>query len=505
MSLYGLFTLVSATLHSLLSVVQRPWTGQDRRVANPDRLTALDAAFLHLEDAGPAHMHVAAVFVFTGEPPAYDDLCDALEARLALVPRYRQKLAPVPLGQGRPTWIDDPHFNIRYHVRHSALPAPGDEAALKRLAGRAFAQRLDRNKPLWEVHLVEGLQGDRFALVSKTHHALVDGISGVDITSVLFSASPDEHPEPAGDAWVPRPEPPAAQRLADALVERATVPYEVVRGVRRATRAPRRALGRVGGLASLLGVARAAPPSPLNVPVGPHRRYTWVDAELATVKATKDALGGTVNDVVLTSVALGLGRFLRGRGHPTRGLVLRAMVPVSVRADEERGALGNRVAAMYAPLPVGEEDPVACFDVVHAAMGGLKESGQAVGAETLTRLGDFAPPTVLSQAARVIGRQRMFNVVVTNVPGPQLPLYLLGRELESIFPVVPLAENTALGIAIMSYNGRLGYGLLGDYDALPDLEDAGAALQSALDDLARAAGVRPGRPRLRTARSRAAR
>jgi diacylglycerol O-acyltransferase / wax synthase len=468
-------------------------------VANPDRLTALDATFLHLEDAGPAHMHVAAVFVFDGEPPAYDDLVEALGARLSLVPRYRQKLAAVPLGQGRPTWVDDPHFNIRYHVRHSALPAPGDDAALRRLAGRLFAQRLDRSKPLWEMHLVEGLEGDRFALVSKTHHALVDGVSGVDITSVLFSLSADEVPAPPQDAepWLPRPEPPPAERLAAALVERATTPAEVARGLRRATRAPRRAMTRAGGLASLLGVATGAPASPLNVPVGPHRRYAWVDADLAAVKATKDGLGGTVNDVVLTSVAVGLGRFLRGRGHDTDGLVLRAMVPVSVRAEEERGALGNRVAAMYAPLPVGEQDVVAAFDAVHGAMAGLKESGQAVGAETLTRLGDFAPPTILSQAARLVNNQRMFNLVVTNVPGPQFPLFLLGRELLSIFPVVPLSANTALGIAIMSYHGRLGYGLLADFDALPDVDDAAACVQSALDDLARAAGVRPGRPRPR--------
>lgn len=468
----------------------------DHRVANPDRLTALDATFLHLEDSGPAHMHVAAIFVFAGDPPSHEELMASLEERLALVPRYRQKLASVPFGQGRPTWVDDPHFNIAYHVRHSALPGPGDDAALKRMAGRFFAQRLDRSKPLWEIHLVEGLSGGRFALVSKTHHALVDGVSGVDITSVLFSLSADERPQPAEEEpWVARPEPPPAERLAEALLERATAPAELARGLRRATRAPRRALDRAGGLAALLGVATGAPPSPLNATVGPHRRYAWVDADLASVKATKDGLGGTVNDVVLTSVALGLGSYLRGKGHDTQGLTLRAMVPVSVRAETERGALGNRVAAMYAPLPVGEEDPVAAFDAVHGAMAGLKESGQAVGAETLTRLGDFAPPTILSQAARLVKAQRMFNLVVTNVPGPQFPLFLLGRRLLNIYPVVPLSANTALGIAIMSYDGRLGFGLLADYDALPDVDDAATALEDGLAALARAAGATVGRPR----------
>jgi WS/DGAT/MGAT family acyltransferase len=246
-----------------------------------------------------------------------------------------------------------------------------------------------------------------------------------------------------------------------------------------------------------------SPPSPLNVRIGPHRRYAWVDADLAQFKAVKDTLGGTLNDVVLAAVALGLGRWLRGRGHSTEDLVLKAMVPVSVRADAQRGALGNRVAAMYAPLPVGIEDPRAVFDIVSRGMKGLKESGQAVGAQALVQLADFAPPTILSQAARLQPRQRFFNLVVTNVPGPQAPLYLLGRELTAFYPVVPLARHQALGIAVMSYNGRLGFGLLGDYDALPDLAAVKAALEAAIADLARAAGAHraPARRRGRAART----
>jgi len=462
---------------------------------NPDRLTALDSAFLHIEDTGPAHMHVASVMVFEGDPPPYDDLRAGLESRLHLVPRYRQRLARVPLGQGRPVWVDDPHFNLRYHLRHSALPRPGSEEQLKRLAGRVFSQQLDRRRPLWEIWLVEGLKGDRFALVAKTHHALVDGVSGVDITTVLFDLGPEpaSMPEPDGP-WYPRPAPSRAQLVADALVERLTVPGEAARGLRALTRAPRRALAQAAENAGAVGSAlwtalRPAPPSPLNVPIGPHRRYTWVDADLAQFKAIKDELGGTVNDVVLTAVALALGRWLRRHGHPTDGLVLRALVPVSVRADVERGALGNRVAAMYAPLPVGIEDPEEAYRRVHEAMVGLKESGQAVGAQVITQLGDFAPPTILSQAARLQARQRWFNLVVTNVPGPQFPLYVQGRRLLRLYPVVPLSLNQALGIAIMSYDGTLGFGLLGDYDALPDLEDVADDLRRAIRALAREAGV----------------
>jgi WS/DGAT/MGAT family acyltransferase len=492
----------------LWDVVATALEGKNRPMANRDRLTGLDAAFLDLE-AGGAHMHVAGILVFDGDAPAYDDLLHAIETRLHLVPRYRRKLAYVPFGQGRPEWVDDPHFNLRYHVRHSALPAPGGDGELERIAGRLFALPLDRGKPLWELNLVEGLAAGpdaepRFAIISKTHHALVDGVSGVDITSVLFDASPEPEPAGGGDGarpdrpWVPRPEPTSSQLLARALIERATVPGEGLRALRDATRAPLRAAERAAE--SLVGLGamawaglRPAPPSPLNVPIGPHRRYTWVDADLEELKAIKNALGGTLNDAVLSSVTLALGQWLRGRGEDTEGLVLKAMVPVSVRADAERGALGNRVAAMWAPLPVGLEDPRDVHATVHEAMKDLKESGQAVGAQALTQLADFAPPTIASQAARLQARQRYFNLVVTNVPGPQIPLYLLGRRMRAIYPVVPLARNQALGIAIMSYNGRLGFGLLADYDALPDLHDVAAALRAAIAGLGAAAGT--ARPR----------
>jgi len=466
-------------------------------MANPDRLSALDSTFLHLEDNSTAHMHVASVMVFEGKAPTPQELVDHVLGRLHLVPRYRQRLAYVPFDQGRPVWTDDPHFNPRYHIRHTALPRPADEQALKRLAGRLFSQRLDRSKPLWEIWLVQRMAGGRFALIAKTHHALVDGISGVDITTVLFDAAADPVPTPRPRTpWVAKPLPGRAKLLGEALVERSTVPAEMTRGARALLRTPRRALSQVkDGLASIgattvAGINAPAPASPFNVDIGPHRRYTFLDADLARFKAIKDSLGGTLNDVVLASVTLALGRYLRRQGHDTEDLVLKAMVPVSVRSSSQRGALGNQVAAMWAPLPVGVENPADCLLEISKAMEDLKKSRQAVGAQVLTNLAGFAPPTILSQAARLQARQPFFNLVVTNVPGPQFPLYLLGRRLQVLYPVVPLARRQALGIAVMSYDGHLGFGLLADYDALPELESIVTDLKWAIGSLARAAGVR---------------
>ena len=460
-----------------------------------DRLTGLDASFLHIE-SDTSHMHVAGVMLFEGSPPAQEELVEALERKLHLVPRYRQRLAFVPLGQGRPRWVDDPHFNLDYHVRVTGLPAPGDEEQLKALAGRVFSQQLDRDKPLWEMYVVEGLAGgDRFAILSKTHHALVDGISGVDIASVLFDLSPEPAPVPEpARRWLPRPLPSRGQLLAEALIERATVPAEIARGVRAAFRAPRRlastAVGALAGVGALAWTGvNPAPPTPYNTSIGPHRRFTWVRCSLADVKAIKNALGGTVNDVMLAIVAGALGRDLRRRGVTTDGLELKAMVPVSVRSEEARGALGNQVAAMMAPLPVGCKDPIVRLEQIGTAMGRLKESGQAVGAQMLTELTGFAPPTIMGQASRLVVRQRFFNLVVTNVPGPQVPLYMLGRTMVEAFPMVPLAPNQALGVAIMSYNGRINFGLVGDFDVMADIDQLARDFSASLEELAEAAGV----------------
>ena len=508
------FFFPHAPAGGVAALTRSPQEGRIAAMANPDRLTALDSAFLHLEDHSAAHMHVASVMVFEGTAPSLQELVDHVESRLHLVPRYRQRLAYVPLGQGRPVWTDDPHFNPYYHIRHTALPKPADEADLKRLAGRLFSQRLDRSKPLWEIWLVQSMAGGRFALVAKTHHALVDGISGVDITTVLFDTQRDPTPTSPPSHWSAKPLPGSAKLLGEALLERSTVPNEMTRGARALLRAPRRALGQVKdafasiGATTLAGINEPAPPSPFNVEIGPHRRYTFLDADLARFKAIKDSLGGTLNDVVLAAVALALGRYLRDRGENTDGLVLKAMVPVSVRTKEQRGALGNQVAAMWAPLPVGIENPAECLRKIAKSMEDLKSSGQAVGAQVLTNLAGFAPPTILSQAARLQARQPFFNLVVTNVPGPQFPLYLLGRKLEVLYPVVPLAQRQALGIAVMSYDGHLGFGLLGDYDALPDIEAIANDLDHAVAGLGRAAGLRarrtPARGGSRTKRAPAA-
>jgi WS/DGAT/MGAT family acyltransferase len=462
-----------------------------------DRLSSIDASFLTNESSN-AHMHVGAVLIFEGPPPAYNDLLEHVQSRLHLVPRFRQKLAFPPVETGRPFWIDDPNFNLAYHVRHSALPSPGSEEQLRNITGRLFSQSLDRSKPLWELWLVQGLERNRFAIVSKTHHALVDGVAGVDIGTVLFDLKPVPDPiEPDRD-WVPSPPPSSAELAARGIAEVAEAPFKFGRRLLRAASHPERTAQRVveGGEA-LAEVAwnftDPAPEIPLKTEIGSHRRFAWTRSELDDFKRIKDALGGTVNDVVLTVVSGALRSWLRSRGIKTEGLELRALVPVSIRAEDERGQLGNRIAAMRGPLPVYIEDPVKRLEVVRAAMDGLKESKQALGAEVISRLNDFAPPTLLAQASRINFSTRLFNLIVTNVPGPQIPLYVLGRELQDVFPVAFLPENHALAVAIMSYNGGMDFGLLGDYDSMEDIEMLATGLSESLADLLAAAEAAEGR------------
>ena len=462
-----------------------------------DRLSSIDASFLHQE--GPAsHMHIGGVALFEGPPPAFGDYLDHVRSRLHLVPRYRQKLATPPLQTGRPVWIDDPNFNLEYHVRHSALPAPGTEQQLFTLAARIASQQLDRSKPLWESWLVEGVDGDRFALIFKTHHSLVDGVSGVDLATVLLDLDPAPKPFRDGlEPWRPHPEPSAAElvlagargfvstgvRIFDRALEAAANPTATALKLVEAAE----------GVGEILWAGlNPAPETPLNVPIGSHRRFTVVRQELADYKEVKKALGGTVNDVVLTVVAGALARWLRARGVRTQGLQMRALVPVSLRGVNERGALGNRLAAMRGPLPVYISDPVARLRYVSRAMDGLKESKQALGAETIARVNDLAPPTILAQASRLQFSTRLFNLLVTNIPGPQFPLYLLGRQLQDLFPVAFLPANHALAVAIMSYNGGIDYGLLADYDALPDLDLIASGLVESLAELLAAARDKPG-------------
>jgi diacylglycerol O-acyltransferase len=441
-------------------------------------------------------MHVASTTLFEGPAPGYEEFRDHISSRLHLVPRFRQKLRFVPYGQGRPVWVDDPQFNLDYHVRHTALPSPGSEEQLQILAARIFSQRLDRTKPVWEMWLVDGVEGGRFAIIGKTHHCLVDGVSGVDITTVLFDLDREPAQATAPEPWLPQPEPSRAQLLGEALVQRATNPAEIVRGARELVEAPGRIAGAaiegLGAAGSFLRTGLSAPRSPINCSIGPYRRFGWVRTDLDDLKRVKNVVGGTVNDVVIAAVSGGLGRYLRGRGHSTAGLEMRAMVPISVRASDEHGALGNRVSAMMAPLPVWREDPTDRLNAVSATMRHLKSSGQAVGASLLTDVTNFTPPTIAAQAARLQSRQRFFNTVVTNVPGPQFPLYLLGRELLDIFPMVPLAANQAVCFGIMSYNGGVNFGLVADYDATPDLDALADDLKASVSELVEIAGSAEG-------------
>jgi diacylglycerol O-acyltransferase / wax synthase len=456
-----------------------------------ERLSALDLSFLTNESSS-SHMHVGALLIFEGPPPDYEDLLEHVSSRLHLVPRFRQKLAYPPVPTGRPFWVDDPAFNLEYHVRHSALPAPGSEEQLRRMAGRVFSQQLDRTKPLWELWLVQGLTRKRFALVTKTHHALVDGVSGVDIATVLFDLKPVPEPAEPDHDWVPDPEPSGARLLAKDAEGLLRTPARLLRRVEQAVEHPTVAAQQLGQAAEGVGeigwaFVNAAPKVPLNVEIGSHRRYAWVRSDLTQFKKVKDALGGTVNDVVLAVVAGALRSWLRGRGIRTEGLELRAQVPVSIRAKDEHGHLGNKLSAMRAPLPVYVEEPVARLKKVTEAMQGLKQSKQALGAEVISRFNDFAPPTLLAQAARINFSTRLFNVVVTNVPGPQVPLYVLGRELEDCFPVGFLPPHQALFIAIISYNGGINFGLLADYDSMDDVDVLAEGIERAIAELVEAA------------------
>src|SRR3954449_5974206 len=455
-----------------------------------DRLSAIDASFLTQEKES-SHMHVGAVMVFEGPPPSYDEFVEQVESRMHLVPRYRQKLAFPRFEMGRPMWVDDPSFNLEYHVRHTALPKPGGMDQLRQLAARVFSQRLDRSKPLWGTWLVQGLEDKRFAVISKTHHSMVDGVAGVDLASVLFDLSPVPS-RVESEPWTPHPEPTGAELVAEGVKGLVQRPFSLAGQAVGAVQRPTRTLTTVRDSAEALGEVlwaglNPAPEVPLNVAIGPHRRLEDVRASLEDFKTVKRAFGGTVNDVVLAVVAGALRRWLRTRGVRTEGMELRALVPMSIRSEEEMSAGGNRIASMRGPLPVYVEDPIERLRVVREAMAGVKDSKQALGAEVIAGLQDFAPPTLLAQASRLNFSTRLFNLIVTNVPGPQFPLYLLGRELQELLPVAFLPQNHALAIAIMSYNGTVDFGLLADYDAMPDVEYVSSALRESLDELLDAA------------------
>jgi len=422
-------------------------------------------------------MHIGGLTIVEGPPPSMSEFLEQIRRRLHLVPRYRHKLASTALDSGRPVWIDDPSFNLEYHIRHTALPTPGGWEQLCGLTARIFSQQLDRSKPLWEMWLIEGLEDDRFALITKTHHSLIDGIAGVDLATVLFDLSPDPPPlRHSGKAWEPHREPNAAELVAAGLRSAVRAGVDLAEGAIDALAHPDHALTRAREAAEGIGEIvwaglNPAPETPLNVPIGPHRRFFGIGSALADFKTVKNAFGGTVNDVVLAVVTGALRKFLISRGRPTAGVEMRALVPVSVRVEDEHSQGGNRIVVMRGPLPVYIADPVQRLRFVSNAMDGLKESKQALGAEVIAGAQNFAPPTILAQASRLNFSTRLFNLLVTNVPGPQFPLYVLGREMLEAYPVAFLPENHALAIGIMSYNGQMNFGLLGDYDALPDIDE----------------------------------
>ena len=462
-------------------------------MAFSERLTALDASFLDIEDPG-THMHVGAVLLLDAAPVRDADghldagrITQMVGARIHDFPRYRQRLETIPV-EGHPAWVDDADFNLDYHVRHTALPAPGDIRQLKRLAGRIMSQKLDRGKPLWEMWLVEGLEGDRFAVIAKVHHCMIDGVSGVDLIAALLRPTPDAEVETA-PPWEPRPAPSGGALLSYSVARRALAPLTLARKAGDAVRSPRRTIGSLrDGLDAVTEVIGAgltgASPTSLNPEaIGPHRRFDWIRFELEAMRKLAHSRGGTLNDAVLATVAGALRTFLRNRGDDVDELDFRVMVPVSTREKDERGKLGNRVSQMMVPLPVNASMPQDRLMRILEATSEAKRSGQAYGAELIENFSDWIMPGLVTQTVRLQARSLPFNLVVTNVPGPPVPLYLLEAPLLEIYPVVPLFSNQALGLALFSYNDALYWGLNSDWDRVPDLHDFVEALISSWQEL----------------------
>ncbi len=454
------------------------------------RLSSLDAGFLQLEN-DRQQMHVGSLLIFEGPAPTYDELSEYLQSCLDGLPRHRQRVQRMPLDLARPVWVDDPHFLLDYHLRHTAIPAPGGDDQLRTLFGRVLSNRLDVDRPLWELWLVEGLTDDRWALITKTHHAMIDGLAGNELMEVLLDTTPDAA-RPTPRAWHPVGPPSRLGLTASGVVGIARLPVDAVRAVggaaRRGITAPgdlaKAAAVRAYGLASV-GRRAVAPTSVLNGPLGPHRRWGWARAELADVKRVKKAAGCTVNDVVLAAVAGGFREYLLTRGEDVESTTIRSLVPVSVRTELHRGQLGNQVTAMFAELPVGVAGPRERLTVVAHQMIGLKGSGQSVGVESMLAAADFVPATLMTLGAKVsaFAGQRVVNTVTTNIPGPQHPLYLLGHRMLELFPYIPLAQTVRISIGILSYDGHLTIGVTGDYDAVPDIDVLCAAIESSLAEL----------------------
>jgi WS/DGAT/MGAT family acyltransferase len=474
-----------------------------------ERMSALDAEFLHLED-GIGHMHIGAVCVFADPPPSYKDITGMIAAKMHLIPRYRQRVRSVPLELGRPVWIDDPHFTLAYHVRHTALPAPGDDASLCRLMGRIMSQPLDRDRPLWETWLVEGLDGGRWALVFKVHHCMVDGIAGVDLLRALLdleSITKVGEPEP----WEPRAEPGGGLKVLDAWGGLATSIASTVRGLPRALTHPshtiRSAVENARGFVRFAGDLGVTPPLSIEGTIGPHRAWAQSSASLDDVRTIRSTFGGTINDVVLAVVSGGYRELLLSRGEDADGARVRSLVPVSTRHDDGHGVSDNRVSTLLYDLPVHVADPVARLEMVHEQMAKLKVSHMVEAVETVTAVGNLAPPMLVAAVSRMTIRalhrlpQRSINTITTNVPGPQFPLYCLGRQMLEYRPFVPITHGVRVSTAILSYNGRLFFGVTGDYATASDVNVLAAATADGIAQLCQRAGVRAVKARHGTSRS----
>ena len=459
-----------------------------------DRMSPTDAGFYYAESENTP-LHVGSVAVFEGPAPSYGDVVRLLMGKLPLVPRYRQRVRRVPLDLGRPLWVDDPHFQILYHVRHTAVPSPGGEEQLRNLAGRVLGQRLDLAKPLWELWLVEGLEDGRWALISKVHHCMVDGIAGTDLMQLMFDLTPDAtHGEPQD--WTPQRNPSSLEVVAGAVQDAVTHPLreltrlsgsEGVRGAgRSAVRAGRTLATGVPSMARQLATPTARS---LNGPIGPHRRWAWTDADFDELKGIRTALGGTVNDVVLAAITRGFRDLLERRGSLRQGLVVRSMVPISVRQADQRGQLDNQISAVFVDLPVGEPDPVARLASVRRQMDEHKKVLQAVDARSIIAMGDFVAPTLLSMGVRAAlnAGQMWCQAVTTNVPGPRVPLYVLGRRMCSAHAYVPIAGGTRVSIGIFSYLSTMTFGINADFDAFPDVDVLSGGIRRGIDELVAAA------------------
>lgn len=465
-----------------------------------ERLSVLDRFFLDMEGQS-THMHIAAAMLFDAGPLRTEHggidirlIRKYIASRLHLIPRYRQRLSFIPIER-HPVWVDDDRMNLRYHVRHASLPRPGSLRQLKRLVGRIMSQQLDRGKPLWEMWVVEGLEDDGFALITKTHHCMVDGISGVDLMTVLLGTSPATAVSEA-PTWAPQRPPSGFELVRDELLRRSTLPLTVFSEAARVLTDPKGTCEQAADVLSAIAQTasigfRGSSDTPLNRPVGPYRRFDWTTFDLAKVKLVKNALGGTVNDVVLATVAGAVGKFLELRGVSRldqAGIKFRVFCPVSIRPASDRGRLGNQVSGMIAELPIAERDAGVRLATVTERMRELKQMNQALGAEMLTAVSEWTLPTLLGLGARLAVRARAYNTIVTNVPGPQLPLYLLGSRLRQAYPVVPLFTNQALGIALFSYDGMLCFGVNADWDLLPDLHHFIEALDQSFEELVATAG-----------------